>query len=177
MRVLICYSSKNGCAEECAGLLKKEICDNFEVDIHNLANGMPELSSYDFVVAGGGIHFGKFYPPMKKFLTEKGQELADIPHGLFLTCAEMELADGYMKELYPKELYESALIREYFGGQLKIDKHKGIWKLIIRMVRNHYLDREDPLPLPDIIESNISLFASKLVIYRKEYGEDMRPDR
>ncbi len=176
MKVLIIYSSKNGCADECARLLASEIEDNFEIKLADVKQEIPSLTDYDFVIVGGGVHFGRLHPPMRKFLQEKEKELASLPHGLFLTCAMMERAEEYMKELFPKSVYDSSLITEYFGGQLKIDKHKGIWKLIIRMVRNHYLDREDPLQLPDIIESNISLFASKLIIYRKEFGEDMRPD-
>ncbi len=168
MKVLIIYSSKNGCAEECAKILQHETKDNFDVDVFDLAAGTPDIEGYDFLVIGGGIHFGKFHPPMRKFLSENKERIAEIPHGLFITCAQMENAEGYMKELFPKEVFKSSLITEYFGGQLKIDKHKGIWKLIIRMVRNHYLDREDPLQLPDIIESNIDLFAQKLIIYRKE---------
>ncbi len=168
MKVLIIYSSKNGCAEECAKILQRETEDNFDVEVFDLAVGTPDIESYDFLVIGGGIHFGKFHPPMRKFLSENKKRIAAIPHGLFINCAKLELIESYMKELFPKEVYDSAVMREYFGGQLKIDKHKGIWKLIIRMVRNHYLDREVPLQLPDIVESNIDLFAQKLIIYRKE---------
>lgn len=168
MKVLIIYSSKNGCAEECARLLEKEICDNFDIDVINIAERTPGIKEYDFVVIGGGVHFSKFYPPLRKFIKENEEALVNIPHGLFLCCGLMENAEEYIKTLFPPRLIESAVCTEYFGGQLKVDKHHGIWKLIIRMVRNHFTDREEPLQLPDIIESNISLFASKLIIYRKE---------
>lgn len=168
MKLLIIYSSKNGCAEECAKLLKKQTDDNFDVEICDLAHSTPDLDSCDFAVVGGGIRFSKFHKPLRDFLKHSGKELEKKPHALFLCCAYMDRAEEYMKALYPKSLSDSAVCTEFFGGQLKVDKHKGIWKIIIRMVRNSFSEREDPLPIPDIIESNISLLASKIVLWRKD---------
>ena len=171
MKVLIIYSTKNGCARECASILASHIEDNFDVTLWDLATGMPDLSDYGFVVLGGGVHFGKFYKPMQQFLSQKSKELTSIPHALYLCCADMEMAEHYIEKLFPASLRESALSSDYFGGWLKTDKHKGLWKLVIKLWRDSLTDREEPKPLPDLLDSNISLLATKIVTWRKERDE------
>ena len=171
MKVLIIYSTKNGCSKECASILSSHIEDNFDVTLWDLASGMLDLYGYEFVVLGGSVHFGKFYKPMQAFLKEKSKELEKIPHALYLCCADMELAENYIKDLFPASLRESAISVDYFGGWLKTDKHKGLWKLVIKLWRDSLTDREEPKPLPDLLDSNISLLATKIVIWRKERDE------
>ena len=62
MKVLIIYSTKNGCARECASILASHIEDNFDVTLWDLASGMPDLSDYGFE---GGLRFTTrvYFPP------------------------------------------------------------------------------------------------------------------
>lgn len=167
MRTVIFYSSKGGCSRECAEILKKHMGDK-DVTLADIAHDTPGISDFDLVVVGGGVRFGKFYPAMTSFLQKHADEICEKPHILFLCCGFMELAEGYMEKLFPAKLYESALFVEYFGGELKPEKHKGIMKFVVRWIRNSIADREDDNDLPDIIESNISLLATKILAMKKE---------
>ena len=171
MKVLIIYSTKNGCSKECASILSSHIEDNFDVTLWDLASGMPDLYGYEFVVLGGSVHFGKFYKPMQAFLKEKSKELEKIPHSLYLCCADMELAENYIKDLFPASLRESAISVDYFGGWLKTDKHKGLWKLVIKPLGGMFAIYE---LLPAFIFSSICIVVVSLLTKApsKEIEED-----
>lgn len=166
MKTVIFYSSKGGCSKECAEILK-----NFmgkDAIIADVAEQAPDISSFDFVVLGGGVRFGKFYPQMQSFIANHKDEIEKKPYALFLCCGFMDMADEYIEKLYPLSLRQNARFIEYFGGELKPEKHSGFMKFVVRWIRNSIADREEDNDLPDIIESNISLLATKILAMKKD---------
>lgn len=169
MKIIIYYSTKGGCSRECAEILKKFLGDSDEVTLFDVTSGKdPEISSYDLVILGGGVRFGRLYKPMRAFIKKHESELTLSPHILFLCCGFLTLAEEYLKKLFPARLTESAISLEYFGGELKPEKHHGLMKLVVRCIRSSIEDREEDNDLPDIIESNISMLATKILSSKSE---------
>ena len=170
MKTLILYSTKGGCSKECAELLKKFMGEK-NVTVSDVASFDSRLSDFDFIVLGGSVRMGKFYPPMVSFMGKHSSEIEKIPHALFLCCGFMNSADAYIEKLFPKNIRESASFTEYFGGELKPEKHRGFMKFVVRWIRNSIADREEDNDLPDIIESNISLLATKILALKRDFEE------
>lgn len=169
MKIIIYYSTKGGCTKECAEILKKFLDNSDDVTLFDVASGAdPNICDYDLVLLGGGVRFGKLYKPMRAFIKKHEKELKDAPHILFLCCGFLSLAEEYLNKLFPASLSESAISLEYFGGELKPEKHHGLMKLVVRFIRNSIEDREEDNDLPDIIESNISMLATKIISGKTE---------
>ena len=60
MNTLIVYSSKYGCTEKCAKLIKQELNDPADlINLKNINIKDINLSKYDKVIIGGPIYIGK----------------------------------------------------------------------------------------------------------------------
>lgn len=161
MKILLLYSTKSNCSKDCAFQLA-DLLSNHEVTVSAVGENVPSFSEFDFVVLGGGVRFGKFYPSMRRFLKSRSDELVSVPHALFICCATGEHADEYFDMLYPKALKESAFDCVYFGGSLDTRRFHGIGKIMIAIARFMLTDTEEEITLPEIIDSNISLLATKI---------------
>lgn len=161
MKILLLYSTKSNCSKDCS-LQLAELLSNHEVTICPVGTDVPSFSAFDFVLLGGGVRFGKFYPAMRRFLKVRANELVSVPHALFICCATGDRADEYFDTLYPKALKESAFDCVYFGGSLDTRRFRGIGKIMIAIARFMLTDTEDEITLPEIIDSNISLLATKI---------------
>ncbi len=167
MKSAILYSTKSGTSYTCAQILQKKMADP-ETVLIDLSGEIPDLSNFDMLIIGGGIRFGKFHKPLRKFFKEYADTIIEKPHCLFLCCGFLTNVDKYMKELFPKDILSSAMHVEYFGGELKPDKHRGFMKFLVRRIRNSITDREENNDLPDIVESNISLLATKILEWKRD---------
>ena len=69
MNTLIVYSSKYGCTEKCAKLIKEKL--NEEVDLVNLKNVKDiDIYKYNKVIIGGSIYIGKIQKSVTEFCTK-----------------------------------------------------------------------------------------------------------
>ncbi|MEK3793286.1 flavodoxin domain-containing protein [Paenibacillus sp. FSL R7-0204] len=133
-RILIVYASKYGCTEKAALLLQTRL-DGAEVA--NLRSGkLPDLTSYDTVILGASIYYGRIRKEMAAFTAQHKQELLSKRLGLFI-CAGMtgEKGEQELKQAYPEIIYNKALAREIMGDEIYPDRISALDKWIIRMVK------------------------------------------
>ena len=72
MKTLIAYHTKSGASETYANVVAETLKTNgFEVNIINLINTKPDVSSYDLIIAGTGIRMFRIYGKWKKVLKHK----------------------------------------------------------------------------------------------------------
>ena len=161
MKILLLYSTKSNCSKDCCDQLAS-LLPSHDVSVCSVGNELPALSDFDFIVLGGGVRFGKFYSDMRRFLRERSAELSDLPHALFICCSSGEQADEYFDSLYPRSLKETAFDCVYFGGSLDTRRFSGLGKVMISIARFMLTDTEEERTLPEIIDSNISLLATKI---------------
>jgi len=135
MKTIILYTSRYGCTEKAAGLLKSKL--GGEVEVINLIHARaPELAEYDTVILGGSIYYGKIQKEMTAFVSKVKPELEHERLGLFI-CAGTEREQA-LQELYtafPKDLLVKAAATEVFGDEIYHEKLTLMDKFILRMVR------------------------------------------
>jgi menaquinone-dependent protoporphyrinogen oxidase len=156
MKTLIVYSTKYGCAEKCSNILKEKI--KGEVVLHNLKEGNKiDLSMYDNVIIGGSVYFGRIRKNVTEFCEKNLEELLKKEIGLFICCMrDGDLALQELKDAFPKELYNKAIIREYFGGEFIFKKMGLMDRFIAKKVANANDD------VSNIRIDNIEIFANKI---------------
>lgn len=131
MKTLIAYAGNNGTTEKCAKLLAEKING---ADVVNLAEKTPDLKAYDTVAVGSNIHAGQIHKAVKKFLANYGSVLKQKRSAYFICCGFPDNQKQVFAANFPKELLDSAVAKECFGGELNIDSLHGLDKLIAKMV-------------------------------------------
>ena len=165
MKVLIVYVSKSGTTAECAELLEREL-HGTDVTLANLADGMPETSGYDAVIAGSYVRFGKTDARFREFLSRSREDLLQRYLGLFLCCGEIQNLDDYVSRLIPAELRAHAFGIECFGGSLDLRRFRGIERFFVRMLRSsienssEHNEGQYEKTLPALLPENISRMAT-----------------
>lgn len=143
MKILIAYATKHGCAENCskelASLLKGE------VDLCNLKNDFNasnDLSSYDAVIIGGSIYAGQIQKKVREFCKEQMDQLTNKRLGLFICCMfEGDQAATQLNNSFPKQLLDTAISKQCFGGEFNLEKMNFFEKLIVKMVNKLEKDK------------------------------------
>ncbi|WP_066503285.1 flavodoxin domain-containing protein [Abyssisolibacter fermentans] len=160
MSILIVYDSKYGFTDKCVEYLTRKLegdvnSVNLQVDkVHN-------LSSYSKVIIGGSIYAGMLRKRVKKFCLENLSVLQNKEAGLFITCTSTgEQALKQMQMNFPSDLYEKAVAKDYFGGEIIMDKAKFFDRLIIKMVSKG--DKGDVKKSNGMDVDRIKEFANKM---------------
>lgn len=154
---LIVYASQHGNAEKCA----RKIFDLIDgkVDICNLKNrkSFPDASTYDSIIVGGSIYHGKVQESVSKFCYANHDILSEKRLGLFISCLYSgEKAERELREAFPQELFEKAVVADYFGGE--IDKSR--LSFLERILTNRMT--ESGKLAPSISQEKIKSFAQKM---------------
>ncbi len=135
MKAIIMYTSKYGCTEKAAYLLKTQLGE--ETEVVNLMHAKePSLDRYDTVILGGSIYFGKIQKEMTEYILKNQTELRDKRLGLFI-CAgsKREQAVQELKTSFPEELFNKAVAKEIFGDEIYVQKLSLMDKFVLRMIK------------------------------------------
>lgn len=134
MKSIIVFTSKYGCTEKAADLLKSRM--GGEVEIINLRLAKePSLKEYDTVILGGSIYYGKIQKEMTDFVNKVKPQLAGKRVGLFICAGSKEQATEELRKAYPQDLQVAAVASEVFGDEIYYDKLSLMDKFIMRMVK------------------------------------------
>jgi menaquinone-dependent protoporphyrinogen oxidase len=135
MKAIIIYTSRYGCTEKAAYLLKNQLGEETEVFNLMLAKE-PTLERYDTVILGGSIYYGKIQKQMTEFASKYQSELGKKHVGLFICAgAKGEQATQEMKSAFPEKLYNESITKEVFGDEIYEEKITVLDRLVLRMVR------------------------------------------
>lgn len=160
MKTLIAYASKTGTTAKCAQLLAAQLENT---DIYNLENGSPDISDYNLIVIGGSIRAGMLHKSAKKYIKNNCETLKSKKVAFFICCTDTKRANDFFKANIPKELLEQAVCTDSFGGEMDINKQKGLFKLIAK--KSLEASAKKGIPPAHILKERINIFAKKL----KEY--------
>lgn len=155
MRSLIIYVSKTGATERCAKKLKEQLKDCTMGNVNNLNE---DINQYDLIIIGSPIRIGMIDKRIKKFLLNNREKLKAKKTAYFICCGFHENWKKYYEENIPKDLLESAVVYDSFGGELDIEKQKGFDKWIIKMVSKS-IDENKKI---EILDKNIDKFIKEL---------------
>jgi len=161
MKTLIAYASKTGTTESCARRLS-ELIEG--ADVVDLQKNKPNPYDYELVVVGGSIRAGMLHGTAKKYIKNNAEALKGKKLAFFVCSADTERAEEYFRANISAELLDAAVCADSFGGEMDLDKQKGLFKLFVKKIvaASEKKGAKPPQLLPDRIES----FAEKL----KELG-------
>ena len=167
MNILIAYTSKTGttkdCAEQLAGLFPSH-----RVTRADLTKDTPDVRESDVILIGSPVRMGKISAPVRKFLAENHDLLLTKHFGLFLCCGFCDSAEEYFKTNFAADLWEKADSAMIFGGEVRMERQKGLDKLVMKLVlhsiavNNRNEDRDHDIPLPALLPENIRRFADEI---------------
>jgi menaquinone-dependent protoporphyrinogen oxidase len=149
MKTLIIYASKHGCAETCSTLLRDKL--QGDVILQDIKKGtLPDINHFDKIIIGSSIYVGKAHKEVTEFCQKNLNTLKGKKLGLFICCMLDKNSDLQLNSAFPKELLESAVIKESFGGEFRFGKMNMMEKLAVKMVSKAEKD-----PISDM-KQNIS---------------------
>lgn len=167
MNILIVYATKSGTTEDCA----RELGTYFSahsVTYADLSAEQPTPRDFDIVIIGSYIRNGKIAKSVSAFIKNNRADILARRFGLYLCCGSSDRALEYFKANFDSELWEKAASAMTFGGEARVDRQKGMDKLIMKLMlhvvraNNRDEDRDRDIPLPALIPENIRRFADQI---------------
>lgn len=155
MKTLIIYASKTGTTEKCAQEINEQLKDS---KIVNILNQDEDINKYDLIVVGTPIRMGMIDNRIKKFLISNIETLKLKKVAYFICCGFSENWKSYYEQNIPKDLLDSAIVYDTFGGEMDIEKQKGFDKFITKMVSKN-IDKNKEIK---ILNENIDRFIKVL---------------
>ena len=154
-RILIVYATAGSegqtalIAQRLAGALR---VGGASADVVDCAEAPPDLrlGAYDGALVGGSVRGGRYRRSLRRFLRERGAELAGTPWAFFSVCLTVvSEREGYRAaalELPRRMLEEMGLEpREVavFGGALRFSRHGRLAGRILFAMNRRYLGETD----------------------------------
>ncbi|MBO5305442.1 MAG: flavodoxin [Clostridia bacterium] len=167
MNILIAYATKSETTKD-AALMLGEHFSAHNVTYADLANELPRVTDYDVIVIGSYIRAGKIAKKAAEFIKNNRETILGKCFGLFICCNFSDNALSYFKSNFDEELWQSAASAMHFGGEMRIERQKGMDKIIMKMVlhfiraNNRDEDKDRDIALPALIPENISRFADEI---------------
>lgn len=155
MKTLIIYASKTGTTEKCAKEINAQLKDSKMV---NILNQNEDINKYDLIVIGTPIRMGMIDKKIKNFLVKNMECLKSKKVAYFICCGFSENWKRYYEQNIPKDLLDTAITYDTFGGEMDIQKQKGFDKFITKMVSKNVDENREI----KILNENIDRFIKKL---------------
>ena len=162
MKTLIIYASKTGTTEKCAEEINRQLKDSKMV---NILNKTEDINEYDLIIVGTPIRMGMIDKKIKKFLINNIENLKSKKVAYFICCGFNENWKSYYEQNIPKDLLDTAIIYDTFGGEMDIQKQKGFDKFITKMVSKN-IDKNKEIK---ILNENIDRFIKVLNSEKLQY--------
>lgn len=123
MKTLVAYCSRHGSAQKIAHLITQELHHTSVRLLDLRMESIPEdLSSYDQVVIGGSIHYGKIQHEVREFCQDQQHKLLKKRLGLYMCYLMTDKAQEEFNDAFPEELPNHASVLGFFGGEIQLEK-------------------------------------------------------
>lgn len=159
MQILIAYAGKTGTTEKCAGVLGQRLKN---VTIINLVTQDVDISKYDLIIIGSSIRIGMLHSSVKKFISKNIDSLKTKKVAYYICCGFNNNYKEYFEKNIAKELLDSAIIYDTFGGEMDISKQKGFEKFVVNMVSKTEEGKKSAKILTDNIDKFIEVINSSI---------------
>lgn len=158
MKTLIVYGTKHGTGEKCSKVLKDKL--HGEVIILNIKKeSVPDLNLFDNIIIGGSIYMGQIQKEIKNFSIKNADILNRKRIGLFICGMNEENAEAQFNNAFTKELINSAVVKELFGGEAILKNMNFLERFIMKKVAK--IDKD----VSKILLENINKFADLINRY------------
>lgn len=155
MKTLIIYGTKHGSAKKCSEILKGKIKGDVTV-VNAVKDNIPDLSMFDTIIVGGSIYMGNVQKEIKEFCLKNSSVLKNKRVGLFICCMNKENTDAQLNNAFPKELLDSAICKDSFGGEFIFKTMNFMERFIVKKISKTDKD------ISEINDKNIDEFVGKI---------------
>ncbi len=155
MKILIIYASKTGTTEKCAKMISTKLKDTTIINIYTQNQ---DINQYDWILVGTPIRMGMIDRKIKSFLMNNLECLKTKKTAYFICCGFNENWKRYYEQNFPKVLLDSAITYDTFGGEMDIQKQKGIDKWITKIVSKNIKGTKEI----KILNENIDEFIKRI---------------
>ena len=155
MQTLIVYVGKTGSTEKCAKILAEKLTN---VTLIDLTKEIIKPDQYDLIVVGSSIRMGMIHRQVRKFIKQNMTLLKSKQMAYYLCCGFTDNYQSYFTNNFSRELLNSAITYDTFGGAMDITQQKGFDKLVVKLVSK----TKDGKKEVKILEENIDKFIKKL---------------
>lgn len=142
MKTLILFSTRDGQTREIASYIASELSElAVDTDVVNL-NRAEEINwaSYDRVVIGASIRYGRFHPSLMRFVTHHAEALNALPGAFFSVNLVARKADKRTPETnsYTRKFLEASPWQPQhaavFAGALRYPRYSWYDRMMIRFI-------------------------------------------
>ena len=134
MRTLIVYASKSGYAKECAQRIAQGLEGDVEIADIKKDAARKNLADYGMILAGGSVRAGHVSGSLRKFLEANKEVLLQKRLELFLCGTDPDNLETQFETHYPKELLDSAIAKEWFGGKIVFAEQNAIMRFMLKRI-------------------------------------------
>lgn len=131
MGILIAYASKTGTTADCAKKLKDKLQGAVTAD---LSKTTPDPDDYEKIVVGASVRMGKLNKKAVNFMKKNSDKLKDKTTAVFMCCCNSDEMEGYIKRSLPDEIADKLAFYDSFGGEMDVDRQKGVDKFIVKSI-------------------------------------------
>ena len=159
MKVLIAYASKTGTAEKAAKLLGEHFAD---VTLRDLTVGSPNPKDYDAIIVGGSIRMGTLHKAARAWLIDNWDVIKTKKFGCFICNGFIDQAPQLIEQNFSQELLELAVCVDSFGGELDLNRLRGLDRFIAKNVISAMSSKKGSIDfVPCILTDRIEIFAGQ----------------
>jgi len=164
MNTLIVYAGKTGTTEKCAGIIAQKLKNTTVV---NLLQETPDISKYDIIIIGGSVRYGRINSKARNFINKNKAVLLEKKTAYYICCGFADGGKKYIEESIDKELLDNSITYEVFGGELDVNKQKGLDKLVAKFVHKA-IETGKIKAKPEILYDNIDKFVTRIGVVRND---------
>jgi menaquinone-dependent protoporphyrinogen IX oxidase len=125
-----------------------------------LSVNTPEINVYDAVVIGSNIHMGQINKNAKRFMRDNQNELSEKRTAYFFCCGFADKKDEVIARNFPEQYSKNTVAVECFGGEMDINRLRGMDKFIAKMVTKSTAGQG--VPAPSIKHDRIEAMAKAI---------------
>lgn len=160
MKSAVVFASKHSTTADIAQRIARELQDarpgDPDVVVHDLADGTPDLASFDLVVLGTPIYAGQPLPAMKDLVRVGIPGTARVALFLIGMVPDAEGRERELANTYPEELRARAVAVGFLGGRLRLSRMNRFERFVVTRMAKTRTD------VDAIDEDALSRFVSEV---------------
>lgn len=133
MKTLIVFSTKYGCTQKCADILKSYLQGEVHISLAKDIKG--DLRKFDNVIVGGSVYMGKIQKEVVHFCNKNKKLLLNRRLFLFACCYTPKDTEGFFETLFPKGILNYAIYTTNVGGEMQYDKMNFLYRKIFESLK------------------------------------------
>lgn len=132
LRIGIFYGTKTQTTDKCAKLLAEKLPSSHLINLDALTDNVDD---YDFIIIGASVRLNRINKKVRKFIKRNKDKLYNKKTAYFLCNAFTSKTEKVLQDNIDPKLFNRALIISSFGGEIDLEKQKGLDRIIVKLAK------------------------------------------